>query len=278
MFRISYTLPVAGDVVKYKHFTNAHFFDVMRYVASNIDDDIIECFDVIIQELTNTSPSNMINVDKFCLLADIRSMFLGDQMELSTNKGASIKIKLSTMLNTLSKSLSALTFKTVVKCGDVHVTLSLPGSMHITNDDQLITQTIQRVCHNGQEYDFVEFSSHEQETFINSLPVEIMLQIHEYLKLNSKKLPLIVDDPTIGVQGVDITPYDGSMLQILKTLYTEDMMNFYEMQFSLITKMNVSYDHYMSMTPSESRIYVNLYNKDIKRQEEAANKQSHPQQ
>ena len=49
-------------------------------------------------------------------------------------------------------------------------------------------------------------------------------------------------------------------------------MNFYELQFNLITKMNISYDHFMSMTFNESRMYVAMQNKDTKKQEEAQKK------
>ena len=65
---------------------------------------------------------------------------------------------------------------------------------------------------------------------------------------------------------------DGEAGEFIKAIYNDNLMNFYELQFNLITKMNISYDHFMSMTFNESRMYVAMQNKDTKKQEEAQKK------
>ncbi len=69
-----------------------------------------------------------------------------------------------------------------------------------------------------------------------------------------------------------INPFNNSLIEFIKAIYNDNLMNFYELQFNLITKMNISYDHFMSMTFNESRMYVAMQNKDTKKQEEAQKK------
>jgi hypothetical protein len=51
-------------------------------------------------------------------------------------------------------------------------------------------------------------------------------------------------------------------------------MNFYELQFVLFTKMNITYEHFLKMSPNECKLFINFYNEDMKRQQEAQEKES----
>lgn len=277
MFKTQYTLPVTNQQVQYSEFTNSLFFDVLRYIASHNQQGIEDCFDDMINTIVDVSASRLCNMDKFCLLLDIRSMFLGDQLELKSTTSAGIKIKISTILNMLTKKIQAHSFGDQFMVGDVVLNVGLPRSMQLLDDDQIISQCIHNVEHDSSTHWFTDFTTNEQEAFINSLPVDTLNNIKSHVyhtHSNTAELMIIPENVDMGLEGVRVGMYDGSMIEILKSLYNEDLMNFYEMQFHLVTKMNVSYDHFMKMTPSESKIYVSLYNKDIKKQEEALNKQN----
>ena len=59
----------------------------------------------------------------------------------------------------------------------------------------------------------------------------------------------------------------------LKNIFTDDLYNYYELQYNLSNKMSVSYDHFMKMSPNECKLFINFYNKEMKKQEEAQQKQ-----
>lgn len=276
MFTTPYKLPVSKQVVKYSDFTNMQMFDIIRCLTNNSVSQIENCFDEIISQITSAS-DDMCNVDKFCLLLDIRSMYLGDQLELQTTDGKKIKMKISTMLENLANQLSNIEPSSIINIGDITMTVGLPPNMLIDDYDKLVEQSIISIHHQDSIMMFKDFTPTEREVFIDSLPAEALHQITQHIQQvqqHTDSLYAIIPNESIGLEGVKIGVYDSSMLQVLRSLYAEDLMNFYEMQFNLITKMRVTYDHFMKMTPSESKIYVNLYNKDIKKQEEAMNKQS----
>jgi T4 bacteriophage base plate protein len=275
-------LPVVQQTAQYRDFTNAVLFDVIRYITQNDAEQIEKCFDEVLATLLINDVGDMCSVDKFCLLLDIRSMYLGDQLELQTSDNKKVKVKISTMLNNLVWQLAGCVTSTTIEVGDVNIDVGIPKNMLINDYDKLVEQSIINVHHDDDTYSFNHFTPAERQSFVDSLPAETLHNITQHIKYiqqTTDDLFLIQHNESMGIQGVNIGVYNNSMLEVLKTLYTEDLMNFYEMQFSLITKMRVTYDHFMKMTPSESKIYINLYNKDIKKQEEVMNKQhqnNHP--
>lgn len=279
MFTTPFKLPVSQKTVRYNDFTNAMLFDVARCVAANDHQQIEQCMNQIIESMTGEQVHDMCGVDKFCLLLDMRSMFLGDQLELQNTNSAKIKIKISTMLDNLIKCLSNMPPPAIINVGDVMIEIGLPDSMCVEDYDKLVEQSIINIHTDGQTHAFHQFTPVDRETFVDSLPAETLMLITNHIKhvqTSMDGLHLIPHNSAMGIDGVKIGVYDNSMIEIIKSLFAEDLMNFYEMQFSLITKMRVTYDHFMKMTPNESKIYVNLYNKDIKKQEEAMNKQNQP--
>jgi len=275
MYKTSYKLPVSQQIVKYGDFTNTHLFDVIKYVINDDPVELEQCFDDVLSDMTDVDASSIIGVDKFCLLLNIRSMFLGDQIEIKNTSGDSVKLKLYTLNSNMETSISQHTTSTNIVVGDLSIQVGLPRALTITSDDQLISQCIQQITHNNNHTKFTDFNEAQQQAFIESLPADTMQQITNYIKHVDQNvdLCLLASNTSIGIEGLSVKVYDGSMTQTLKSLYSDDLMNFYEMQFNLITKMRVSYEHFMKMTPNESKIFVGLYNKDIKKQEEAMNKQ-----
>lgn len=281
MFTTSYTLPVSQRVVSYSDFTNAILFDVIRCLTNNNIEQIEKCFDDVVTLMTTEDVNNMCSVDKFCLLIDIRSMYLGDQLELLTSDEKKVKIKLSTMMENLTKQMTQCVTSSIIEVGDISIDVGIPRSMIVDDYDKLIEQSIIKVHHDDIITAFNQFTPSERASFVDSLPAETLHSIVQHIKHVQQvtgEMYLIPHNKTIGLEGVKLGLYDNSMIEILRSLFAEDLMNFYEMQFSLITKMRVTYEHFMKMTPSESKIFVNLYNKDIKKQEEAMNKQqnNHP--
>lgn len=282
MFTTASTLPVSQRVVHYGDYTNAIMFDVIRCLTNSDPHQISKCFDQVIRQMVDDDVMEMCSVDKFYLLMDIRSMYLGDQLEIQTPDNKKVKLKISTMLNNLSKQLSDITTRNTIEVGEISIDVGIPCSMLVDDTEKLIEQSILQVHHHDTIMDFNKFTPSEREMFINSLPAETLHSITrhiQHIQNLTSEMYLMPSNESIGLQGIKIGVYDNTMMEVLRSLFNEDLMHFYEMQFNLITKMRVTYDHFMKMTPSESKIYVNLYNKDIKKQEEAMNKQnqnSHP--
>ena len=81
-FKIPYDLPVARKRVAYAEITNAMHFAMLKHLATENLELIERMFDDLIAETTGEDPNAMFVLDKFCLLMDMRSIAMGDRVEL----------------------------------------------------------------------------------------------------------------------------------------------------------------------------------------------------
>lgn len=274
MFKVAYTLPISKQEVRYGEFTNGIWGTLIKFITNDHDISIEEYFDEIITTIATPS-RNLLGIDKFCLLLDIRSTYLGNQLELKTESNHSVKISISSIIDKISKSFNQITTTKQLQVGDLIIELAAPRKFFVKDFDELIERSLYRVIDGQNVYYIDDFTSNERETFLTSLPATVVNDINNFvikLQQQTKDVDIITSNPQLGISELKINLYDLTMLEFLKAIFSDDLMNFYEMQYNLISKLNISYDHFLRMTPSESRIYINLHNRDVKKQEEAMNK------
>ena len=271
-FKIPFDLPASKRQVKYAEFSNSHHFNVIKYMSTNDDVVIENTFNEVIYDLTGEDATKMFAVDKFCLLLDVRSVALGDKIEFKTNTQAKAAFNLSGILNTVRKVIEPATLCHDVQVGDVVLTTSVPRRMRTTNVDDLVHNSIYTIRDQQDVYYFDDMSHAEQQALMSSLPAEVLNDIIKCINTNQniiKDTYLVRENAEIGVDAMPFGLYDNSLFAFLKSIYSEDLMSFYELQYSLITKLHISYDHFMQMTPNECRVFINIHNKEMKKQEEA---------
>jgi len=62
---------------------------------------------------------------------------------------------------------------------------------------------------------------------------------------------------------------DNTLYYFLKNIFSEELGSFYELMYSMIKKLNFDYNSFMNVTPNECKIFINYYNSDIKREDDA---------
>ena len=271
-FKIPFDLPVAKKRAHYTEFNNLHHFNVIKYMSTN-DDDIIEnMFDDVVNDLTSEDASKMFAIDKFCLLLDIRSVALGDKIEFKTNTQAKASFNLSTILNHIRAIIEPAQFSHDVHVGDVILKTSIPRKLQTSNVDDLVHNSIYTIQDGNSVYYFDDMSLVEQQALLASLPADVLNRVLENISKSQEVIKdtfLIKENTNIGIEAFPFGLYDNSLFAFLKSIYSEDLMGFYELQYSLITKLHISYDHFMQMTPNECRVFINIHNKEMKKQEDA---------
>lgn len=269
-FKLNYTLPISDRRIKYTEITNQQLFTIQKYITAEDDVSITEAFDELIDTITDIESRNMFSIDKFCLLMDMRSVFLGNQLELKTNKDINIKLSVSHILNRVTEVVTHGTLFNTININDISIRLALPRTLFIKDINELLSACIYTINDSDNHYRFDDFTRDQQLEFINSLPAEAFRQISPFLEQCQdavKGINLIDAKESIGLEEIPLNLYDKTMVQFLKVIYSNDLMSFYELQYDLISRLQlVSYNHFMEMTPNESRIFVNLHNKHIKEQ------------
>ena len=278
-FKIPFDLPVAKQRVQYAEFTNQHYFSILKCIATGSDEVVADMFDAVVGDLTSQNASSMFALDKFCLLLDIRSIALGDKIEFMTNTQAKASLKLGSIINTLTNSIEDTMLAHTINVDDVVITTHVPRKLKLTDIDDVISSCLYSIQDQDHVYLFDEMNKEEQQALLSSLPAEVTNGILDHIKINKASLSntnIIKENTELGISSYTLDVYDNSLFGFLKSIYTDELMSFYELQFNLLSKLNISNEHFLSMTPSESKIFINLYNKEAKKQQKEESKHNHP--
>lgn len=269
-FQIPFELPISQKTLKYKEISNEIYFNVLKYISSNDDASIETMFDDLVEHVTGTHGSKLYAADKFCLLVDLRSVTLGDTIEFSSKTNVIVRLRISDILANVRSALQGRSFCKHIKTGEFDLSVDAPRRLLVNDIDALISSTLKTIADDVEVYDVDDFNDDQKDTLLGSLPADVLNQMLTHInecKSMCSNIYIMHANAAAGIDDVVLNLFDSSMFEFLKSIYSGDLMNFYELQYSLITKMHISYEHFMKMTPNESRIYINLHSRDLKKQE-----------
>lgn len=279
-FKVSLPLPVSGRQIQYTEITNQQFFVLQKYLTTDNLLSISSAFDELITELTGVNSKELFAVDKFCLLIDMRSIFLGNSVELRTANELNIKLPLSDVYSNVSTQLEQSNLFEHIDIDGMVIKLAPPRNF-ISNDvEDMILNNIYSVKLEDKELFFDDFTQAEQIAFSNTLPADVVRKISAHITRChdcTSTIKLIKANDAIGLEELSFGLYDNTMIKFLSLIYSNNLMSLYELQYDLISRLQLlTYDHYMRLTPNESRIFINLHNKHIKEQKAKETSQQLP--
>ncbi len=153
----------------------------------------------------------------------------------------------------------------------------MPKKFVVVSDD-IIHQTIHSIDDGEDVHNYVEFTSVQQQQFIESLPADVYMKMSDVITDFQHHLNggcLIQENTNMGIERYPMDVTGVHLFELLKSMFTDDLLGLYELQYNLTTKMHVSYEQFMQLTPNETKIYINFHNRDIKRQQESHNSTTH---
>lgn len=272
-------LPVINKEIRYCNITNKHHLELLKFVKSNDDSGLYEYLEWVLSDILKDKEdyNKLTSVEKFLILLDLRGKSVGDMLQLNTNNNIKIDYSITGIINNVINGINKLNLKKKIEFDNFSVELSIPKKLILDNIDDIYKEIINTIIIDDKIVNFSCLTEEEKDSIISVLPAEISSEIYNFFNLNEdfNKIYLIAGKNNIGLDPISLNLYDKSMFYFIKTIFTDDLMNFYEMQYNVITKINVSYQQFCEMTPNECKIYINLYNRDMKKQEEA-NKTSMP--
>lgn len=278
-FTTKLQLPILGREVRYSTIKNNNYFDIIKFITNKDDEGLNNYFEYILSHiiLDKSIIPKLSNIEKFLILLDNRSLTIGDNLQLKGNNAAKIQFLISSIRNNIINNIKDLNLTKKIEEKDFKIDLSIPKSLIIDDFDKVYREIINKIQVGNEIIDTNTLTDFEKDSIIGNLPASITSYILDFIKETQEvtsKICIISENPKIGLENVPANVFDSTFFMFLKSIFTDDLNNFYELQFQLIHKVNLSYDHFMSMTPNECKIYINLYNNEIKKQEEAESKTS----
>lgn len=272
-------LPIIKEYIRFKGINNSHYFDILKFITNNDEEGLNDYFENLIIELIidKSIYPKLSNLEKFLILLDLRSTSVGDSLQITGNNSAKIDLSLMSIKKSIQNKIEDLDIiKNIRSEIGYNIILSVPKNFFIDNIDKMYTEIIDKIEIDGEILDFFNLTNLEKELIISSIPATLSNNILSFIKNIQSSIGdinIISGNSKLGLETVKLSVFDKTMFMFLKSIFTDDLYNYYELQYNLSNKMNVSYDHFMKMSPNECKLFINFYNKEMKKQEEAQQKQ-----
>ena len=283
MPNIGYTskiyLPIIKQYVRFKNIDNSHYFDILKFITNNDEEGLNDYFENLLIELIidKSLYPKLSNLEKFLILLDLRSFSVGDSLQITGSNSSKIDLSLISIKKSIQNKIENLDIIKIIESEiGYKIVLSLPKHFFIDNIDKMYTEIIDKIEIDNEVLDFFDLTNLEKELIISNIPATLSNNILSFIKniQNSiGEISIITGNVKFGLETIKLSVFDKTMFMFLKSIFTDDLYNYYELQYNLSNKMNVSYDHFMKMTPNECKLFINFYNKEMKKQEEAQQKQ-----
>ena len=272
-------LPIIKQTIRFKNLNNSHYFDILKFITNNDEEGLNDYFENLILDLIIDKSvfRDLSNLEKFLILLEMRSSSVGDSLQITGNNASKIDLSLMSIKNTIQSKVDKLDLNVCLKCGiNYNVYISIPKIFLINDIDKMYTEIIDKIEINDEVLSFFNLTYIEKNLIISNIPATISGDILSYIKdIQSSigDINIITGNEKFGLETIKLSVFDKTMFMFLKSIFTDDLYNYYELQYSLSNKMNVTYDHFMKMSPNECKLFINFYNNEMKKQEEAQQKQ-----
>lgn len=268
-------LPTLDKIINVKSIKNFQFFNLIKTIHSGSDLCIVECFDNLLEYLIDDkSILKRINIlEKFLILVESRIHSIGDNLTTASESGeATINIPLYSMKDKIIESIKNFQFTKNLTSTNLIVVINLPKKLLLNDIDDIYRNIIDEIYIDNILYKVENLSDEELDSILENLPANIaagILNFIQELAELSRKLNIFEGNQKLGIQKIPMGLLDNTLYYFLKNIFSEELGSFYELMYSMIKKLNFDYNSFMNATPNECKIFINYYNSDIKREDEA---------
>ena len=181
-------LPILGKEIRYSSLNNKNYLDILKYVTNGDDDGLINYFEKILEEnLTDKLLINKLsNIEKFLILLDLRSVLLGDKLQLINKENINIDLSISSIRDNLINNIKNIELIKIVNYNNIQLCLSIPKSLNIEDIDQIYKELIKEIKIEEDNVDFYSLTDEEKETIISNIPANLAQEILNFLEICQK--------------------------------------------------------------------------------------------
>ena len=275
-FTYSVKLPGFNKLVWAKEINSKDYKDLIKSLYNNDSSSFIQHSNYVVEQIVPGILQEGLNIiDKLILLVNARAVSINPDLKVNavckeTSKEFQYTIKLDTIFDKLSEIqyTNTTTYKnievnhSIVKARDEKYFLT-------ENIENLyiyqLASSVDQINVEGKILKFNEINFEERCKLIENLPADINNKIIKNLydtelTLTRNKL-LYIESPFSKIPAVDIPLSTDirTLLHINKLLFTDDLNNFYKLNYNLISKLNFQGDYLDKLAPAELYLYWSLY-------------------
>jgi hypothetical protein len=268
-FTVGVTLP-SNTEVRVHEIKNKDYMTILKY-CENIDGEGLNLFffKSIFSDLVNLDI-----LDKFYLLLACRMLFVDPDISFTTDDGKQINIPIQNVLTKIDHYEGE--FAKIYKFDNFVLELGLPVSLFFKNVDDIYIGCIKSITLNGISVDFNNLSSDDKNDLLSKLPgsvFNILLQHINYVSRQLSDFIIIDGNEQLNIKEVNINLLSNGLISFILNIYSASLVNFFELIYTFASRLSISQESFLNMTPLDSRILLNIYKKDMEEREKELQRQ-----
>lgn len=270
MSDFTYNCRLADRTVTLREMKLPLYKDLVKYLTTNNTTDITKAFDDLIYQLCTSDCSDLTIIEKAKILLTVRAINVQPTLDVvltcpSTGQTFNASLDLITIIDYLNKiniTSKKLTYD------DLEIELNIPTTFHYVDID-----FISKITFNQIPIDNIK------EAF-DSLPAKVSKDIKDYIQevdtSNNQKFISMKSPYADKNIDIPISISQNTIFEFVKLAFRKDLMSIYEMEYIIISKLNLDSAILYNSTYAELNIYVNIFKKELEDRQQAGNQLTNP--
>lgn len=251
-YKIKTFIPSLSTFDYFDEIKNLQYLNLNKFISSK---DITG----IINFLENLIPnSNLKQYDKLFCLIFLRSLCVGNSVTLKFNnknlKIDKVELKLNVILSQILENknniINDFNFE------DIKITFKQGKKIYYNSFNDILLDIIDEVNIKDQIENFKDLKHQEKELIVLRLKKEIKKEIKKHIIQMSPGLKISTLEE---LKNTTINIFNNSAFYFIKTILTSSLSNFYTKIYHTSHKLNLTYDNFLSLTPSETDLILAIY-------------------
>lgn len=262
LFSIKVKLP-SGTTIRVPELNNKIYLVLVKYC----ENEDYEGFNDVINEYLNI-PNNLDILDRFYLLVYYRMVFVDESIHLQV-EGRSLDLNLNIILDKINDIYED--YVEVININDISLTVGLPTTLYFTSIDDIYNNIIKSINYKDTFTDFTSLSNKEKEFVMSYLPSKVFYSLKQYISKLSNLLTdfILIDEvKEFDIKQHKIDIISNGVITFLSSIYSTNLLYCYELTYSYLTNISSDIDFYNGLSPLETKIIVNIRNKDVEKKNE----------
>jgi hypothetical protein len=279
-FKYSAYIPSTDSFVQVEQLKTKDYIELVKYITNDEPTALIRAYDELLADLCpDIDVSTLTRVDKFFILITVRAICVGPILNVSfedakSNKPYTTHVELFPIMQRIADI--EFKFKKRIKINNnVSVDIKIPRSLYIASGEDLLIECIDRIIINKKTHDLKNFTVSEKSQVVDSLPGVLMTDLYEYINEGMEVFAdvdlfnkLNPHNPADN-EKYSVNIFDTSMYSFINLCYNDSLSYIRDILYVLQRKCHFSGDILYNSTFAEIRMYIDLYEDELKRQEKA---------
>jgi len=215
-------------------------------------------------------------IDKFYTLLSLRMIFIDPDIIFADAVGNEIKYGITNILNRIDL-LDIDYTKSIIINEHITVDLGLPNLLYFADVNDIYMSTIKSIKLQSGQVVFSDLTADIQEDVLKNIPNILFTHINTHITQLSqqlKTLTIIEENTDLNISEYSTDIISNQFMGLIMSLFSTGLKSFFEMMYIFTSKLNIDGATFLNLTPLDSRVLLNIYNKDINDQNKALKKQN----